>query len=139
MLIVAKKRYKKQHVIGGSGIFDTIINFAKRLLTSGAAKSLASSAAKQAGKHIVNNMLQAAPPVTYPAPQIPTFQPPLRSETPQIPAPTLTQKSKEDLSSLIHRPATNLNNLMMSGNQTGSAVKIQDLVKRGSGMKKIIN
>jgi len=132
--MVTKKRYKKQHVIGGSGIFDTIINFAKRLLTSGAAKSLASSAAKQAGKHIVNNMLQAAPPVTYPAPQIPTFQPP-----PQIPAPTLTQKSKEDLSSLIHRPATNLNNLMMSGNQTGSAVKIQDLVKRGSGMKKIIN
>ena len=125
MLIVTKKRYKKQHLIGGSGIFDTIINFAKRLFTSGAAKSaasaLASSAAKQAGKHIVDRMLQAAPaaPVTEP-----TFQP----------APTLTQKSKEDLANLLHRPATNLNNLMMSG----SAIKIQDLA-RGSGVKKIIN
>ena len=129
MLRVTKKRYKKQHVIGGSGIFDTIINFAKRLFTSGAAKSaasaLASSAAKQAGKHIVDRMLQAAPavPVTEP-----TFQP----------APTLTQKSKEDLANLLHRPATNLNNLMMSG----AAIKIQDLVKMtawGSGVKKIIN
>lgn len=132
MLIVTNKRYKRQHVIGGSGIFDTIINFAKRLFTSGAAKSaasaLASSAAKQAGKHIVDRMLQA-PPVTEP-----TFQP----------APTLTQKSKEDLANLIHRPlqATNLNNLMMTGAGSGSAIKIQDLVKmtaRGSGMKKIIN
>ena len=132
MLIVTKKRYKKQHVIGGSGIFDTIINFAKRLFTSGAAKSLASSAAKQAGKHIVNNMLHAAPPVTYPAPQIPTFQPaPLGYQG----APQLTQKSKEDLPSLIHRPATNLNILMMQG----GSIKIQDLVKRGPGMKKIIN
>ena len=129
MLIVTKKRYKKQHVIGGSGIFDTIINFAKRLFTSGAAKSaasaLASSAAKQAGKHIVDRMLQAAPAVPVAEP---TFQP----------APALTQKSKEDLTNLIHRPATNLNNLMMSG----SAIKIQDLVKmtaRGSGVKKIIN
>ena len=129
MLIVTKKRYKKQHVIGGSGIFDTIINFAKRLITSGAAKSaasaLASSAAKQAGKHIVDRMLQAAPA----APAVPVTEPSLRSE-----APTLTQKSKEDLASLIHRPATNLNNLMMSG----AAIKIQDLA-RGSGVKKIIN
>ena len=71
-------------------------------------------------------MLQAAPA----APAVPVTEPSLRSE-----APTLTQKSKEDLASLIHRPATNLNNLLMTG--AGSAIKIQDLA-RGSGVKKLL-
>ena len=68
MLVVKQKRYKKQHVIGGSGIFDTVINFAKKLVSSGAAKSaasaLASSAAKQAGKHLADKVLLPATPPT---------------------------------------------------------------------------
>ena len=125
MLIVTKRRYKKQHVIGGSGIFDTVVGFFKNLFKSNAAKkiatNLASSAAKQAGKHLANKILET------PAP------------------PTITQTSRDNLTRMINdtpRPvgiasaAPNINNLMMHGN----GIAIQDLVKRmnaasGKGMK----
>lgn len=125
MLIVTKRRYKKQHVIGGSGIFDTVVGFFKNLFKSNAAKkiatNLASSAAKQAGKHLANKILET------PAP------------------PTITQTSRDSLSRMINdapspvgiaSAAPNINNLMMHGN----GIAIQDLVKRmnaasGKGMK----
>ena len=47
MLVVAKRRYKKQHVIGGAGIFDTITGVFKRLFTSGVANRVASTALKR--------------------------------------------------------------------------------------------
>jgi len=46
MLLVRNRRFKKQHVIGGAGIFDSLINFLVRTFTSTAA----SSAAKEVGK-----------------------------------------------------------------------------------------
>ena len=125
MLIVTKRRYKRQHVIGGSGIFDTVVGFFKNLFKSNAAKkiatNLASSAAKQAGKHLANKILET------PAP------------------PTITQTSRDNLSRMINdapspvgiaSAAPNINNLMMHGN----GIAIQDLVKRmnaasGKGMK----
>ena len=122
MLIVTKRRYKKQHVIGGSGIFDTVVGFFKNLFKSNAAKkiatNLASSAAKQAGKHLANKILET------PAP------------------PTITQTSRDNLTRIINDAAPpvgiapNINNLMMHGN----GIAIQDLVKRmnaasGKGMK----
>mgnify|MGYP003476554893 FL=1 len=132
MLIVTKRRYKKQHVIGGSGIFDTVVGFFKNLFKSNAAKkiatNLASSAAKQAGKHLANKILET------PAP------------------PTITQTSRDNLTRMINDAVTpvgiasppvgigsaapNINNLMMHGN----GIAIQDLVKRmnaasGKGMK----
>jgi hypothetical protein len=122
MLIVAKRKYKKQHVVGGSGIFDTVVNFAKRLFTSSAAKMLAGSAAKQVGKHIVDRMLTPTEATTAAAAA--------------AAAPTMTQESRGDLTRLIHQRdnAANINNLMMRGS---GVVTIQDLVKRGSGMKVI--
>ena len=140
MLIVTKRKYKKRHVVGGSGIFDTVVNFAKRVLTSGAAKALASSAAKQAGKHIVDKMLQAHTANTIP--QAHAMLTPITATTTATAAspPTMTQKSREGLARLIHQgdaaAAANINNLMMRG----SGVAIQDLVKRlngGSGLKVI--
>ena len=125
MLIVTKRRYKKQHVIGGSGIFDTVVGFFKNLFKSNAAKkiatNLASSAAKQAGKHLANKILE------MPAP------------------PTITQTSRDNLTRMINdavppvgisSAAPNINNLMMHGN----GIEIRDLVKRmnaasGKGMK----
>lgn len=44
MLVVTKRRYKKLHVVGGAGIFDTVAGFFKRLVTSNAAKQIASTA-----------------------------------------------------------------------------------------------
>jgi hypothetical protein len=127
MLIVAKRKYKRQHVVGGSGIFDTVVNFAKKLFSSGAAKALTSSAAKQVGKHIVNKMLATRPTA--------------ETTAAAAAAPTMTQESRGDLTRLIYQgdnaaTAANINNLMMRGS---GVVAIQDLVKRlnGSGMKVI--
>ena len=43
-MIVPKHRFKKRYAYGGSGIFDTMVNFLTRMFTSNAAKQKASSA-----------------------------------------------------------------------------------------------
>ena len=43
-MIVPKHGFKKRYVYGGSGIFDTMVNFLTRMFTSSAAKQIASSA-----------------------------------------------------------------------------------------------
>lgn len=121
MLTVTKRRYKKQYVIGGSGIFSSIVGFFKKLFTSDAAKkvatSLASSAAKQAGKHLTNKLLEA---------------PPASANVATTPA--ITQTSRDNLARMMTEAAPrDINNLMMHG----SGIAIQDLVKKmnGRGMK----
>jgi hypothetical protein len=52
MLIVKNKRYITKHTIGGAGIFDTISNFFKRVISSSSAKNLASVASKAASSDI---------------------------------------------------------------------------------------
>ena len=42
-MIVAKRGFKKRYVYGGSGIFDTIVNFLTRIFTSSTTKQIASS------------------------------------------------------------------------------------------------
>src|SRR5688572_23473233 len=61
MLVVIKRRYKKQHVIGGAGIFDTITGVFKRLFTSGVANRVASTAlsvGKDAAKELGKKALE---------------------------------------------------------------------------------
>ena len=48
-MLITKRSYKKKYVIGGADIFGSIGNFFARMLSSNAAKQLA-SAALQAGK-----------------------------------------------------------------------------------------
>ena len=48
-MLITKRSYKKKYVIEGAGIFGSIGNFFARLLSSNAAKQLASTAL-QAGK-----------------------------------------------------------------------------------------
>ena len=43
-MIVPKHGFKKRYAYGGSGIFDTMVNFLTRMFTSSAAKQIASSA-----------------------------------------------------------------------------------------------
>ena len=126
MLVIKKRRYKKQHVIGGSGIFDNIVKLAKNIFSSSAAKTVALSAAKQAGKHIVDKILA------------PKSSPLHTSPTAQVAPTVMTQKSKDDLMRLISQEPGNINNLMMgNGTNPRGVVSIQELVKRlnGSGMK----
>ena len=123
MLIVTKRRYKKQHVIGGSGIFDTVVNFFKRLITSKPAKAVAVSIAKQAGKHVADKIL------TKPLPVSQLAQAPQLSPASQL---AMTQKARDDLAKLLANSEVNINNLVQ-----GNGIAIQDLVKRlnGSGIK----
>jgi hypothetical protein len=116
MLVVAKRSYKKVHVVGGAGIFDSIAGFLKRLLTSNAAKQIASTAVKEigsvakdkaidVGKRLLNKVLTPAP---------------VRQEP-------ITQETKVILARLLDR----------NPGMTGGAIRIQDLVKRlnGGGLK----
>ena len=48
-MLIEKRTYKKNYVIGGAGIFDSIGNFYARMFSCNAAKQLA-SAAHHAGK-----------------------------------------------------------------------------------------
>jgi hypothetical protein len=50
----------KKHVIGGSGIIDTIAGFIKRITTSNAAKTIASNISKAATTDIGKTVLNAA-------------------------------------------------------------------------------
>ena len=53
MRIINKQRYKKQYVIGGSGIFDSVSNLLKKVATSNVAKALAKAAQTELGKKAV--------------------------------------------------------------------------------------
>ena len=48
MLVVQNRRFRKEFVVGGSGIFDSLVRAFRP--TSQAAKKVASSAAKEVGK-----------------------------------------------------------------------------------------
>lgn len=60
MLIVKNKRYMRKHVVGGAGIFDSISNFFKRLVTSNAARSIATNLSKAAASDIGKSAINAA-------------------------------------------------------------------------------
>ena len=162
MLIVIKRRYKKQHVIGGAGIFDTITGVFKRLFTSGVANRVASTAlnvgkdaarelgkkalevgkntAVEAGKRLVDKAAAKLLASTIPLPRAVENQ-----KVEPIPPSKLTPENAAILARLIDngaRPAeTNISNLL-SGYGLGSssnAVSIRDLVRHlnsnGAGLK----
>ena len=162
MLIVIKRRYKKQHVIGGAGIFDTITGVFKRLFTSGVANRVASTAlnvgkdaarelgkkalevgkntAVEAGKRLVDKAAAKLLASTIPLPRAVENQ-----KVEPLASSKLTPENAAILARLIDngvRPAeTNISNLL-SGYGLGSssnAVSIRDLVRHlnsnGAGLK----
>ena len=62
MLVVGNRRYKKQCVIGGAGIFDSILQFLIRTFTS--------QMAKEAAKHVGKAALEAGKTVAVAAENI---------------------------------------------------------------------
>ena len=162
MLIIAKRRYLRKHVIGGAGIFDTITGVFKKLFTSGVANRMASTAlsmgkdaakelgkkaldvgkntAVEAGKRLVDKAaakLLASSVLAPPAPQ--------KQKVETIPTPQLTRENADILTRLISNstgPAeTNINNILAGnglGKQTSNAVSIRDLCRQlntGAGLK----
>src|SRR5688572_30062603 len=153
MLVVIKRRYKKQHVIGGAGIFDTITGVFKKLFTSGVANRVASTAlsvgkdaakelgkkalevgkntAVEAGKRLVDKAAAKLLASTIPLPRAVENQ---KAET--IPPPALTRENAAILARLTENGArsnagTNINNILAGyglGKPSSNAVSIQDLV-----------
>jgi len=145
MLVVTKRRYKKLHVVGGAGIFDTVAGFFKRLVTSNAAKQIAStalSAGKQAAKDIGQKAIDFAKDKAVDVGKRLVEK---AFATPK--PPPITQETKVILSRLLNDLGTqvpnsesmNINNLMM-GHGLKSPIRIQDLVKRlnGAGLKVVL-
>src|SRR6218665_1709882 len=156
MLIVAKRRYKKQYVIGGAGIFDTMAGFFKKLFVSNAAKQIAStalSAGKDAAKEIGKKALDVGKTVAIDAWKRLIDKAAAKIMKPTAPTTVLTQKSKDVLTRLINDGArldnnnnnnnnNNINNVMMGHGvnppvTTKNAIRIQDHVRRlnGGGLK----
>src|SRR6218665_489791 len=128
MLVISKRRYKKQYVVGGAGFFDTISGFFKRLFTSNAAKQVASTAlsvgkgaAREIGKHALDSGKTAA------------IKRLVDKVADKLFTPKITQKSKDMLASLIDN---DINNLLADGSGI-KAIAIQDLVRclNGGGLK----
>src|SRR6218665_2437871 len=148
MLIVAKRRYKKQYVIGGAGIFDTVAGFFKKLFVSNAAKQIAStalSAGKDAAKEIGKRGLDVGKTVAIDAGKRLIDKAAAKIMKLTAPTTVLTQESKDVLTRLINDGAHTMNNNNISNIIMGlgvnppvttkNAIRIQDLVRRLNGLK----
>ena len=149
MRIINKQRYKKQYVIGGSGIFDSVSNLLKKVATTNLAKALAKAAQTELGKKAVEASKTVAKEVGLKAIDVGKDVAIAKAKAlinrVAAPKPVLTQQSKDILESLtapkpqqskdilLATPATlNVTNLL-----EGSAISIQDLAKKlnGAGLK----
>ena len=123
-MIVPKHGFKKRYAYGGSGIFDTMVNFLTRMFTSSAAKQIASSAldvgkivAKEGAKKALEAGKSAAVDVGK-----------------KLVQKALTPKSKKILQKYTTPPQTRDISTLIDG----STIEIQELVKKlnnGSGIK----
>ena len=123
-MIVPKHGFKKSYAYGGSGIFDTMVNFLTRMFTSNATKQIASSAldvGKSVAKEGVKKALEAGKSAAVDVGK-------------KLVTNALTPKSKKILQKYTTPPQTrNISTLI-----DGSAIEIQELVKKlneGSGIK----
>ena len=122
-MIVPKHGFKKRYAYGGSGIFDTMVNFLTRMFTSNAAKQIASSAldvGKSVTKEGAKKALEAGKSAAVDVGR-------------KLVTKVLTPKSKKNLQKHTEPEAQNISTLI-----DGSAIEIQELVKKlnnGSGIK----
>ena len=123
-MIVPKHGFKKRYQYGGSGIFDTVVNFLTRMFTSNAAKQIASSAL-DVGKSIAKEGAKKALEVSKSVPV---------DVGKKLVQKALTPKSKKILQKYTTPPQTRDISTLIDG----SATEIQELVKKlneGSGIK----
>ena len=122
-MIVPKHGFKKRYAYGGSGIFDTMVNFLARMFTRNAAKQIASSAldvGKSVAKEGAKKALEAGKSAAADAGK-------------KLVTKALTPKSKKILQKHTGPATQNISMLI-----DGSAIEIQELVKKlnnGSGIK----
>ena len=123
-MIVPKHGFKKRYTYGGSGIFDTVVNFLTRMFTSSATKQIASSAlnvGKSVAKEGAKKALEVGKSTAVDVGK-------------KLVQKALTPKSKKILQKYTTPPQTRDINTLIDG----SAIEIQELVKKlndGSGIK----
>ena len=123
-MIVPKHGFKKRYTYGGSGIFDTMVNFLTRMFTSSAAKQIASYAldvGKNIAKEGAKKALEAGKSAAVDVGK-------------KLVEKVLTPKSKKILQKYTTPPQTRDISTLIDG----SAIEIQELVKKlndGSGIK----
>ena len=139
MILVDKRRYVRKYIVGGGGIFDTVINVIRKIagspITGAIAKSLAKSVASAAGKKLVESV---ASPENYtvqtpPAPQI-SIQQAIKANSPIV-----AQKA-QDLVAKYTAPTKGAPATSGTGNNIVSVKEFIKLApsKVGSGLKIII-
>ena len=150
-MLISKVSYKKKYVIGGAGIFGSIGSFFERMLSSNAAKQLASAAlqaGKTATKVIGMKAIDVGKTVAIDVGKKLVEKAAKRLTTPKlqvanviVPPDEITKKVNEIIAKYFDTRALSLNKLMdgSSVNRPNAfnAIAIQDLVKRlnGSGLK----
>ena len=116
--------FKKRYQYGGSGIFDTVVNFLTRMFTSSAAKQIASSTldvGKSVAKEGAKKALEVGKSTAVDVGKM-------------LVQKALTPKSKKNLQKYTAPPQTRDISTLIDG----SATEIQELVKKlndGSGIK----
>src|SRR5688572_4769911 len=143
MLVVIKRRYKKQHVIGGAGIFDTITGVFKRLFTSGVANRVASTAlsvGKDAAKELGKKALEVGKNTAVEAGKRLVYKAAAKLLASTVPLPRAVENQKVETippSKLTPETAAILARLIDNGvksNSSNAGTNINKLLA-GSGMK----
>ncbi|XP_065664496.1 uncharacterized protein LOC136086147 [Hydra vulgaris] len=147
--VMNSDQYKKQ-VVGVSGIFDSLINLSKRASSSNvtrvssvmlkrlAASDLgktAISAAKSAGKELSTSAIEAAKDVA-----VGKGKQLIRKASTKVSQPnTVINNIINDIISNLNKKADevtpNIKNIMMGSSINSTAIKIEDLVKKGRGLR----
>ena len=159
-MIERKNKFIRIRVIGGSGIFDSIINILKKPIVSKQLVSAGKSAASALGERLVNRMIAPALPMVAPAlPMVAPAtavlppQPVVLSPQPVVlpPALSVTQQPSSRAQELISRYSAKqagtgvtmrrqaVSPLQGSSLATGGAITIQEYIKsyKGAGIKLI--
>ena len=158
-MLKTKRTYKKKYVIGGAGIFGSIGNLFARLLSSNAAKQLASTAlhaGKTAAKDIGMKAIDVGKTVAIDADKKLVEKVAKRLTTPKskvanvvvpqianvlVPPEEIIKKENEVIAKFDYTSAINLNKLIDGSSikrpNPAKAIAIQDLVNQinGSSLK----
>jgi len=114
MLIIKNKRYVKKYRVGGSGIFDTLARWMASDTAKAATRMLTSAAASDVGKSAISAGKTAAKVLATAA---------------------ISAARDAAIDKLKRRGLTNKNKEILDNLVNGGAIRIQDLVSRGRGLK----
>ena len=99
MRVINKRRYEKQFVIGGRGIYDSVSNLLTRVVTSNVAKAIANAAQTELGKKAVEASKTVAKVIGLKAidvgKDVAIAKVNALIDKVTVPKPTVTQGSKE--------------------------------------------